>query len=59
MQDADFKGSRDNYDFILKSGTMIDPYQGIQQKMDIAVKDGLIAHLDPHIEQSGTDKGAV
>ena len=34
-----------DYDFILKGGTLIDPYQGINGPKDIAFKDGVVADL--------------
>lgn len=40
------------YDVLLKDGLLIDPYQGIQEKMDVAISDGKVAALEPHISTS-------
>jgi dihydroorotase len=37
-------------DLILKGGTVIDPAQGLHQKMDVSVKDGNIAALKERID---------
>jgi dihydroorotase len=48
----DFPRCRDMYDLIIKGGLLIDPYQGIMEKMDVAISDGKVSALEPHISAS-------
>jgi len=41
------------YDLLIKDGHMIDPKNKIDQKMDIAVKDGIIAKVAADIPETG------
>ncbi len=38
------------YDLVLKGGTLLDPAQGINDRRDVAFKDGLVAHVAEHID---------
>lgn len=38
------------YDLLIRGGDVIDPANGINQKMDVAVKDGKIARVEANIE---------
>jgi dihydroorotase len=40
------------YDTVLKGGHVIDPANGINRQMDVAVSDGKIARVDPNIPPS-------
>jgi formylmethanofuran dehydrogenase subunit A len=33
------------YDIVVKNGLVIDPYQGINEVMDVAVLDGVVVDL--------------
>jgi dihydroorotase len=37
------------YDLLLKGGTVIDPSQGLQQRCDVAFRDGRVAALVPDL----------
>jgi dihydroorotase len=45
---------RENYDLILRGGRVIDPANGIDEILDIAVRDGHIAKLAHYIEEPAT-----
>jgi dihydroorotase len=38
------------YDVLLRGGTVIDPAQGLNARLDIAVEAGRIGALAPHLE---------
>jgi len=40
------------YDLLLKGGFVIDPDQGVHSRIDVAIKDGTIAHLGEGILQN-------
>jgi len=40
------------YDILLKKGRVIDPYNGIDRIMDLAISNGVIERLDDNIEAS-------
>jgi len=40
------------YNLVIKGGLLIDPYQGIMEKMDVAISDGKVSALEPHISAS-------
>lgn len=41
---------------IIKGGRLVDPYQGIDETMDIAVEGGTIADCEANLQYSGKDK---
>lgn len=41
------------YDLILKGGRVIDPKNGVDGVMDVAVRDGRIAGVAPHLDATG------
>ena len=49
--DAQAQGSP-RYDLVLKGGTLLDPGQGIDDRRDVAFKDGLVAEVAPRIDPS-------
>ena len=40
------------YDLVLKGGTLLDPGQGINDRRDVAFKDGVVAEVAPRIDPS-------
>ncbi len=40
------------YDLVLKGGTLLDPGQGINDRRDVAFRDGLVAEVAPRIDPS-------
>jgi dihydroorotase len=42
------------YDIVVKNGLVIDPYQGINEVMDVAVLDGVVVDLRRGINASGS-----
>ena len=47
------------YDLLLKGGTVIDPSVGLNGVQDIAVRDGVIAHIAPDIDAAEGQVGAA
>ena len=45
-------GGPPQYDLVLKGGTLLDPGQGINDRRDVAFKDGLVAEVAPRIDPS-------
>ena len=39
----------EQYDLLLKGGTVIDPSQGLQHRCDVAFRDGRVAALAPDL----------
>ena len=39
----------DTYDLLLQGGTVLDPSQALQQRCDVAFRDGRVAALAPHL----------
>lgn len=37
------------FDLIIQGGTVIDPGEGLNSKIDIAIKDGCIVNIQPNI----------
>ena len=48
-------GPKPNYDLVLRGGRVIDPRNGIDGKMDVAIKSGRIAAVAASID-AGTSK---
>ena len=43
-------------DLLLKGGEVIDPSRGLRGRLDVAVKDGTVARIDPSIEAADADR---
>ena len=41
---------------LLKGGEVIDPSRGLRERLDVAVKDGTVARIDPSIEAADADR---
>ena len=39
-----------NYDLLLAGGTLLDPAQGINDRRDVAFRDGLVAAVEERID---------
>lgn len=48
----------DKYDLVLQGGTVVDPANGIHEKMDVAILDGKIACVNKSIDSSLAKKTA-
>jgi dihydroorotase len=53
-----FESNGQNYDLLIKNGHLIDPKNGINQKMDIAINNGKIAAVEKFIIE-GTSKKII
>lgn len=42
------------YDLLIAGGTVVDPASGLHERRDVAVRDGLIAAVEPSISPDGT-----
>lgn len=43
------------YDILIKNAHLIDPKNNIDQKMDVAISDGIIAEVSPQISNSSAE----
>ena len=46
-------GAQDRYDLVLKGGHVIDPRNGIDGRMDVAIRGGRVAAVAPNITNAG------
>ena len=46
------------YDLVLNGGTLLDPAQGINDRRDVAFKDGLVAQVSEHIDPASATASA-
>ena len=45
------------FDLLLKGGHLIDPRNGLDEPMDVAIAEGVIARVAPDIPAAGSDTG--
>ncbi len=44
----------EDYDLLIQGGTIVDPGEGSNSKIDIAIKDGCIVNIQPNISSIKT-----